>query len=249
MSEAVRTVSRPKPIVQWSLVVVLAVVVAIAALPSYFSGSWPWSSSLKVPQIEQLKALEQTPLNLPGWTSVLQHEVNLNGSKWSFVEYHSEDNLSSNEPSRFWLLLRPQSWHDRQPQVEWVDVVGALSWQVDDLHHLSFSVSEGDRKPQAVTTRYFRGVDKKGEFAAAYLDEQRTLAVMQWYAWPTGGHSAPGKWFWADQSRQWSRQERMPWVAVSILLPIEPVGNIRPYADAVTAIGQTVQSSLIESAF
>ncbi|NER84831.1 MAG: hypothetical protein F6K42_36005 [Leptolyngbya sp. SIO1D8] len=49
--------------------------------------------------------------------------------------------------------------------------------------------------------------------------------------------------------RQWSQRERMPWVAVSILLPIEPVGDIRPYSEAMAAIGQTVQTSLMQSTF
>jgi cyanoexosortase B-associated protein len=72
---------------------------------------------------------------------------------------------------------------------------------------------------------------------------------MQWYAWPTGGHYAPGKWFWADQGRQWRQRERMPWVALNLLFPIEPLGDIRTHADEATAIAQAIQTSLLASTF
>jgi hypothetical protein len=77
------------------------------------------------------------------------------------------------------------------------------------------------------------------------IDARNTFAVMQWYAWPDGGHFAPGKWFWADQAQQWQQRQRLPWVAVSILLPIEPVGDIRSHTAAVTEIAQAVQQGLL----
>jgi cyanoexosortase B-associated protein len=128
---------------------------------------------------------------------------------------------------------------DQQPEVEWVDLRGAQSWQVSDRHTVRFTTSASELgSPGSVTTRYFRGVA-----------DRNTFAVMQWYAWPQGGHFAPGKWFWADQAQQWGQQQRLPWVAVSVLFPIEPVGNIRPHTETVTAIAQAVQQGLLTSTF
>ncbi|MEM9816236.1 MAG: cyanoexosortase B system-associated protein, partial [Cyanobacteria bacterium P01_D01_bin.6] len=64
-----------------------------------------------------------------------------------------------------------------------------------------------------------------------------------------GGHFAPGKWFWADQAQQWQQRQRLPWVAVSILLPIEPVGDIRAHREAIIEVAQAVQQGLISSTF
>ncbi|MEL6381879.1 MAG: cyanoexosortase B system-associated protein [Cyanobacteria bacterium J06626_18] len=228
--------AKQKRLLQWALVAVLAVIVAIAAAPSYFSGQWPWSAPLKAPQINQIKALRTTALDLPGWQVNLQQEVRIGGNDWGLTEYLATDAAAAT--NGFALLLRPQPWHDDQPEVEWVDIIGSRGWQVSDLHRIRFSVSGDDGQSIPVTARYFRGVD-----------EQRTFAVVQWYAWPSGGHPAPGRWFWADQAQQWTERQRMPWVAVSVFLPIEPIGNIRPYTEEAIAIGQTIQTSLMTSIF
>ncbi|MGF1523155.1 MAG: cyanoexosortase B system-associated protein [Leptolyngbyaceae cyanobacterium] len=228
--------SKQKRLLQWLLVAVLAVIVAIAAAPSYFSGQWPWSEPLKAPQINQIKALRSTALDLPGWQVSSQQEVRIGGNDWGLTEYQATDTPATT--SGFALLLRPQPWHDQQPEVEWVDIRGARGWQVSDLHRVHFEVPSADGPSIQVAARYFRGID-----------EQRTFAVMQWYAWPTGGHPAPGRWFWADQTQQWMRRQRMPWVAVSVFLPIEPVGNIRPHTEDAIAIGQAVQASLMTVIF
>lgn len=238
MSEAAKPMLKRQQLVKWGLVAILSTIIAIAAFPSYLSGQWPWSAPLKVPQINQLRALLEAPLALPGWEPTRHQEVNIGGGKWSVAEYQLVDTATGVSPASFALLLRPQSWHDKQPEVEWVDVAGAQDWQVDDLHRLRFSVSDRQRNSIPITTRYFRG-----------LNEQTTLAVVQWYAWPTGGHPSPGRWFWADQVRQWEQRERMPWVAVSVLIPIEPVGNIRHHSKQALAISQNVQMSLMESIF
>ncbi|MGD1909252.1 MAG: cyanoexosortase B system-associated protein [Leptolyngbyaceae cyanobacterium] len=222
-----------------ALVVLLAILVAISTLPSYFSGSWPWSEPLKAPQINQIKNISKTSLPLPGWDLSVQEEVSISGNKWSLAEYENVGGVLDVEqlPSLV-LLLRPQPWHSDQPQVEWVDLKGSQSWQVDNKSNLRFTGSGENGQPHQVTAQYFRAVN-----------EQSTFAVMQWYAWPQGGHPSPSRWFWADQRRQWLKQERQPWIAVSLLLPIEPVGDIRPYQDAASAIAQTVQTALLDGPF
>jgi cyanoexosortase B-associated protein len=223
------------------LVALLATLVAIAALPSYFSGSWPWSEPLEAPQLNQIKDISETSLSLPGWQVNVQQEVNISGNDWSLAEYEnlgSAATPSAEQLPRLVVLLRAQTWHTNQPEVEWVDLRGSQGWQVDHQSNLRFSVPGQGDQPVQVTTQYFRAVN-----------EQSTFAVMQWYAWPQGGHPAPSHWFWADQRRQWQHQQRKPWIAVSLLLPIEPVGDIRPYQEAAIATAQAIQTALIEGPF
>jgi len=71
---------------------------------------------------------------------------------------------------------------------------------------------------------------------------------LQWYAWTTAGSPSIGRWFWVDQFSQWRDRQRMPWVAVSLLIPIQPLGEIEPVRSLATTLGQAVQSTLLESA-
>mgnify|MGYP001792567006 FL=1 len=236
MSEAVKPIPRPKSVVQWVLVIMLAALVAMVTLPGYIGGQWPWSTPLPVADTTEIKSLLKAPLALPGWESSSHQEVRIGRRPWSLAEYQLASGGTDGPGSTFGLLMRPQMSADQQPEVEWVDMQGSQSWQINDRQVVRFSVpAEG--QPVKITTQYFRA-----------LDGRNTFAVMQWYAWPTGGHYAPGKWFWADQRQQWQQRERMPWVAVSILLPIEPVGDIRGHTEQMTAIAETVQQSLLESA-
>lgn len=238
MSGAVKSVPLKGRFVQIGLVILLAALLAIAALPNYFSGQWPWSSPLKAPAVGQLQTLLERPLALSEWQDSLHQQTKIGGNRWSITEYRHGSDQPMGKVANFAVLLRPQPWHTNQPQVEWVDLVGNRRWQVNDLQTLQFTVADGQQHPTPVTARYFRA-----------LDGQSTFAVMQWYAWPTGGHPAPGRWFWADQLRQWTSRERMPWVAVSLLIPIEPVGDIGPYSEAAAEIGQSIQASLRKTVF
>lgn len=237
MTEAVKPTSQSRTFIQWGLVVVLAGLVVIVALPNYLSGQWPWSADLPVPQLKAIRQLDQTPLSLDGWEIALHETVKMGGSNWVLTEYRTAGSDGGAAQS-FGLLLKPQKSADQQPEVEWVDLQGTQGWRVNDLQTVRVTTAEQTDQPMAVSARYFRG-----------LNENSTLAVMQWYAWPTGGHFAPGRWFWADQGRQWQQRARMPWVAVCILLPIEPVGDIRPHTDEMVAIAQAVQENLLATVF
>lgn len=235
MAEATKLMPKQRSVVQWGLIAALTMVIAIATLPSYITGQWPWSAELPVPHLEEVRGLLESPLLIDGWESTYHQEVNIGGDRWSLAEYRQPG--AGEDTATFGLLLRPQRAGDQQPEVEWVDLRGAQGWQVDDRQTVRFTSATAAGNT-TVTTRYFRGID-----------ERNTFAVMQWYAWPEGGHFAPGKWFWADQATQWRQQERLPWVAVSILLPIEPVGDIRPQTETATAIAQAVQQGLMTSVF
>jgi cyanoexosortase B-associated protein len=68
--------------------------------------------------------------------------------------------------------------------------------------------------------------------------------VLQWYAWSKGGHPAPSHWFWADQWTQLRDRQRLSWVAVSLQMPIKPLGEIASAQSELEALGKLVQSTL-----
>jgi cyanoexosortase B-associated protein len=88
-----------------------------------------------------------------------------------------------------------------------------------------------------VKARFFRGTT-----------QQQTFAVLQWYATPTMGNISPWRWFIADQIAQW-RQQRVPWVAVSILILMEPLAETQQYWKLAQSFGETVQAELSKAAF
>lgn len=236
MSHTIKSISRSKSVTQWILIAALTVLVAIAAIPNYLQGNWPGSINLKIPEIGELRDLTQAPPELPGWTITHHEEIEISRKRWSHIDYQSNEAAPDASYPSISLLLRAPNSHNQQPEVEWVDIQGATRWQVSDRHQVNFS-TENNGQPLPVVARYSRG-----------FNADHTFAVMQWYAWPTGGHFAPGRWFWADQLQQWRNRERLPWVAVSLLVPIEPVGNIRVHTESVTAIAQTIQQNLLSSA-
>jgi cyanoexosortase B-associated protein len=225
------------------LVLVLAAIASVTVLPYAFSGQWPWTQPPQVAQIKQLRALRQQGLVLPGWQLVSHQSVELNRHDWSLSEYRSAPGQPLGEPSaqpapaQVALLLRPQPDHSDQPALEWMDLAGAQNWKSDRRDRLSFTVTDLAGRPISINARFVRT-----------WNEQQTFAVMQWYAWPTGGSDVPNRWFWADQAQQWRTGERMPWIAVSLLVPIEPLGDIQPYQPFAVALAEQIQRQLLQKA-
>ena len=221
----------PKSRTTLKLIVVVFVlaIAAVPSLPHYASRAWPWDSLPDVPTIEQLQALQQNGLTLPGWNTQDQQVIEVNGKKWSAQAIDSSRLHQSAV-----LLLRPQTWQRDQPQVEWTDINGLQRWTIDSQQRLQFTVASPSR---TIATRFLRG-----------WSEQQTYAVLQWYAWSTGGDPAPAHWFWADQQQQWQKRDRMPWVAVCVLIPIPPLSEIEPIKPLAIELGQTIQTALMTSA-
>ena len=65
---------------------------------------------------------------------------------------------------------------------------------------------------------------------------------------PNGGHPSPWRWFLKDQLAQWS-QTRVPWVSVSIMIRMEPLGQVETTWALAQSIGETVQATLMTSYF
>ena len=53
-------------------------------------------------------------------------------------------------------------------------------------------------------------------------------------------------WFFADRLAQF-QGKRQPWIAVSILLPMEPLDDLNKYRDKITALAQPIESRLLET--
>jgi len=41
----------------------------------------------------------------------------------------------------------------------------------------------------------------------------------------------------------------MPWVAISLWLPIEPLGDITPYQDLAKTLGEEIHTTLLQTVF
>ncbi|MGD1896119.1 MAG: cyanoexosortase B system-associated protein [Phormidesmis sp.] len=242
------------------VIAVLSLFVAVSALPNYVS-SWPWSTPLKVPNQSELQAIRDQGITLSGWQTTEQVKTIIGGGTWSIQQLSLDREATESAdvadmPETVFLLLRPQIWEADQPEVEWLDIKGSQRWQTDSQQSLPFEVAAN---PANLGQNTSKGVledpPHKGEtvrintdFFRAWSKEQ-TFAVLQWYASPHGGSASPAWWFWADQKAQWRQRQRMPWVAVSIWLPIDALSDIALHQEASIAIGQSFQSELLRTVF
>lgn len=232
-----------KSTIQLIVIGLLSLFIAVSAVPRYAS-AWPWSAPLKVPYKPAMQAIRDQGLDLEGWQVEEQIRTKIGGDAWSIQQLLSENSSAAN-PERVFMLLRPQIWEGDQPEVEWLDLKGSQRWNTDSRQKLSIDVSipaseNGSKRAEAVQlgTKFFR----------AWTPEQ-TYAVLQWYAWPTGGSAAPANWFWVDQRMQWTQRQRLPWVAVSVWLPIAPLSDIAAQRETAEALAQSIQSELLETVF
>lgn len=240
-----------KTFVQLVLVALLSLFVAISALPHYLGG-WPWATPLKLPAASRtaLQAMPEQGISLAGWVTAEQTTTEIGKDTWLVQQLSVAAAAEGSKLAPVLLLLRPQVYGGDQPEVEWLDVKGSQGWETDSHQALSFEVP----KPQSVknsvtdTATSAENIRISSDFFRAWNQDQ-TYAILQWYAWPTGGSPSPAQWFWADQKMQWSRRQRMPWVAVSLWLPISPLGDISAHQDMATSLGKTIQKALVTSVF
>ena len=212
---------------RWLLPVVLAVAIAAVALPDYLNNQWPWQSPPQVPQISNVRNLRETGIELEGWSTVFQDQVPIGGGDWLLQQLQNREETAPEQPEQLIVFLRPQTYSQDQPEVEWVDLRGAQRWRLD---------SQRRRRYGDLTVDTFR----------AWSADQ-TFAGAQWYALPQGGHPAPARWFWRDQLRQWTHGQRLPWVAVTVLMPIPPLEDISQFSAQLARLSQAVQAALTET--
>lgn len=221
----------------WLVLFALTIAVVIAG-PNYLTGQWLWKTEVELTNLQALRSLQESGISVPGWHTVMQQTGEIGGRKWSIQGVLPEaDHVKSDAPQNpVWILLRPQPWHRDMPQVDWMDINGAQKWTTDSVRSLHFTLPHPKaQQPISVWARFLRG-----------WTQQRTYAVVQWYAWADGGSPAPRHWFWADQRSQLFHRTRTPWVAVSLLIPIKPLGDIETARSQATQLGELVQTALVQ---
>lgn len=256
------------------LAIGLLAIATVMVLPNYVTGEWPWSQAPTLPAVKELKTLRQQGISLVGWQEMEQQTIELGQKKWSIqaltpaledmampispaavmdaiANTYGVTDLPTDMADRLqtdpvFLLLRPQSNAKDEPLVEWIDLNGLQRWKTDQVKSVRLPMKpDSVAKPgngaktensTKVLTRYFRG-----------WNQDHTYAVMQWYAWPTGGSPKISDWFWADQRMQWRKHQRMPWIGVTLMVPMKPLGDIAPSQPLVEAIAQSIQSQLVQA--
>ena len=215
---------------RWLLVFLFILLIFFGAIPGYLQGKWSWQQLPNIPQINQIRNLQNTGINLSAWETRKQIKIPVGGKDWS------AQLLSQKGQKPVTLLLRPQTYYTDHPEVEWVDIDGLERWQTDSQRQLKFNFKVGDKFGK-VTARFFRA-----------WNQVETFAVLQWYATPQGGTTSAGDWFWADLKAQLNHN-RLPWIAVCLKIPIEPLGDIDKAEPLALSLAQTVQNQLITQVF
>ncbi|MBD2529232.1 cyanoexosortase B system-associated protein [Nostoc flagelliforme FACHB-838] len=222
---------------QVAALLLLLLLLAMAGVPGYLTGRWQWKQPPPVTNLKELKEIRKTGLTVPGWQNIEQTEQQIGEHKWSLQVIKKEGSQS-----QAILLLLPQNGPMDQPEVEWTDVNSWGrsrwgKWDVAQSRSAEFTVKppakSASNVPTKVEARFFRA-----------STPQQTFAVLQWYATPDGGTPSPFRWFLADQLTQW-RKQRTPWVSVSILIPMEPLGQVETSWSLAQSIGETVQAALM----
>ncbi len=210
------------------LLTILTVLMLLGAVPGYVAGGkWAWYSAPEVPNLNQLRAIKGEGIPIPGWQTQPPQSPIPADQQW-----HMQEVAQGAQKATVFLL--PQTGIKHQPQVEWADLEGRQRWQSDSYQTLNLAI---DAPSQQFTTRFFRAWTKA-----------RTYAVVQWYAQPLGGNPVPSQWYIADRLAQWQRR-RVPWVAVSIQVPMEPLDDLSKYQGQVATIAKAVQTGLVTTTF
>jgi cyanoexosortase B-associated protein len=221
---------QPQTIQRWFLLLVLILSIAIGNGSSYLTGNWYWTDIPKINNINQIKNIEKTGLTIPAWKTTAREAKTIGAHSWLSQVITQDDN----EP--IMLLFLPQNYYLKKPEVEWVDINGAERWKTDSFQKLNFTITPGGEKNE-VKARIFRA-----------WNLQQTFAVVQWYAFPHGGDYSPVKWFWLDRLAQLKR-DRVPWIAVCMKIPIEPLGDLKVAKPRAESLAKTVQSALLWEPF
>jgi cyanoexosortase B-associated protein len=225
--------SLPKPLSRAKLLLIglLLILVLLGTFQGYTSGQWRWKQPPEVATIKALRQVRQAGITIGGAQKAPQM-VTIGEHKW----LQQEIPIPGQSKSAL-LLMLPQNSQTQQPQVEWMDIDGAQRWRSDAVETLNFTVPSAAANPTAaVSARWFRAWTRS-----------QTYAVLQWYAQPTGGSPSPSAWFVADRLAQWQNR-RVPWVAVSLLLPIGPVEELPQARPTAASLAVAVQTALMQDA-
>ena len=213
-------------IVHIALILLLSTLIIVRAAPGYFQGgNWSWINVPRTANTKQLRGILSTGVILNDWQIIEQKKLRIGGHEWLGQIIKQEDSKP------ILLLLKPQTYYRDKPGVEWMDINGLERWKTDSSEQINFTVDR-DQNPSPTTARFFRAWNRK-----------QTFAVVQWYAFPQGGHYTTANWFWQDLLAQ-LRGNRVSWVAVCIRIPIEPLGELKDARPFATSLAAQVQTQL-----
>jgi cyanoexosortase B-associated protein len=218
------------------VLVLLLLLLVMGGVPGYLTGRWQWKQPPPVTTLKELRQIRKTGLTIPGWQTVQQAEQQIGEHKWSLQILKQ-----ASSQTQVILLLLPQNGPKDQPEVEWTEINSWgkqrwAKWDIAQSRSGEFLVKQPQNSNSEVTVkaRFFRA-----------STQQETFAVLQWYAFHNGGNPSPLRWFLLDQLAQ-LQKHRTPWVAVSILIPMEPLGEVETTWSLAKSLGEAVQTALME---
>ena len=236
------------------VIVILMVILAIAAVPAYLQGEWtsislagvklpiwsiqaPWQQPFPVKNLGRIRELRNKNLEIPGWETIESAPLQIGGHQWL------GQILRQSERRDITLFIFPQNGPKLLPGVEWVDMNGFFKWNVDSQRTLTFTAEAQDTNA-TVTARFLLARESR----RSPFGIPQTVAVVEWYAWGNGGHYSPVRWFWLDQRAQLKKQ-RVPWIAVTLRIPVDPKSTLDTVQPEVEALAKVVQARLMTEAF
>ncbi|WP_066375655.1 MULTISPECIES: cyanoexosortase B system-associated protein [unclassified Anabaena] len=219
-----------------AVLVILLLLLVTGAAPGYLTGKWQWKQPPPISNLKALREIRAKGLTLDGWKTIEQVEQLIGEHKWSVQLLKQE-----NSENKAILLLLPQNGPKDQPEIEWTDISGwgKFRWGQWNIAQERSAQLNIPQSPDAVNTQ----ITVEARFFRVSTN-QETFAVLQWYALPNSGYTSPWRWFVADQLAQWQKH-RASWVAVSILVPMEPLGNVETTWPLVKSIGELIQATLM----
>jgi len=203
------------------LLCLLLLLILGGILPNLISGHWSWLEQPRIGNIQKMRAVQESGIELSNLNTIDQSQAKIGEGTWSVQV------LESHEGKRITLLLKPQIYYKNQPGLEWSDISSISRWNQGETTELSIPTRSGGK----ATARFYRAWT------------ENTFAVLQWYAWLGGGHYDPSVWYWLDQWAQLKRQ-RVPWIAVSLMIPLDPMKELQTLTPFALNLAGEVQSYL-----
>lgn len=239
----IRRYLAPRTPFKLAALIFLLVMVTVGAAPGYLQGNWRWTWVSPITNLQELREVRQTGIEVPNWITSDRGERLVGSKKWAAQQIYpaSDDNNTESDGDRaaqsnaLQVMLLPLLSDKDQPQVEWSDWAGMVGITTDSERFVDLQASTGGQRA-TFTVRLLRG----------WMEDNTTLVMAQWYAWPGGGSPRPSDWFWADRGSQ-IRRHRLPWIAVNMVMETErPLDELADYQDLLIDAAIDVQTGLIQ---
>ena len=220
---------RSIPIGQLVILGVMLAIFLVGAAPGYLKGSWAWQSAPPVAALKQMQQIPRLGLDLPGWETVGQEQAQIAGQTWSAQTVVAKADSGVETGTELLVLVHPQLDPKDMPKVEWTNLQGHFRWTEDQISRVSLTTPQSKAQ---VKTRFLRG-----------WTQESTYGLMEWYALPGSGTPKPGDWFWRDRRAQ-LKGDRTPWMAVMVMQPMEPLGEVEEVRESLSVAAGQVQDAI-----